>query len=101
MEMWQRYWSLKISWDFAVLGRVIRYKGRFVDVDVPSEGDRREVVICLTLITSNSRVTSPSEISFARVERLTLPVDSLYAEATEAVKSRAALSASTSELILT
>jgi hypothetical protein len=64
MEMWQRYWSLKISWDFAVLGRVIRYKGRFRD-DVPLEGDRREVVICLTLITSNPRVTSPSEISFA------------------------------------
>jgi hypothetical protein len=64
--MRQRYWSLKISWDFAVLGRVIRYKGRFLD-DVPSEGDRREVVIFLTLITSNPSVTSPSEISSAVV----------------------------------
>jgi hypothetical protein len=45
---------LKISWDFVVLGRVIRYKGRFLDV-VPSEGDRREV-ICLMLIVSNPRV---------------------------------------------
>jgi hypothetical protein len=67
MEMWQRYWSLKISWDFAVLGRVIRYKGRFLDDDVPSEGDWREVVICLTLITSNPSVTSPLEISSAGV----------------------------------
>jgi hypothetical protein len=30
MEMWQRYWSLKISCDFAVLGRVMRSKGRFL-----------------------------------------------------------------------
>jgi hypothetical protein len=66
MEMWQRYWRLKISWDIAFLGRVIRYKGRFLD-DVPSEGDRREIVICLTLITSNPRVTSSSEISSAGV----------------------------------
>jgi hypothetical protein len=66
MEIWQKYWSLKISWDFAVLGRVIRNKARFL-VAVPSEGDRRNVVICLTLITSNPRVTSPSEISCAGV----------------------------------
>jgi hypothetical protein len=64
MEMWQRYWSFKI-WDFAVLGRVIRNKGRFLFA-LPSEGDWREV-ICLTLITSDPRVTSPSEMSSAGV----------------------------------
>jgi hypothetical protein len=37
-----KYWSLEISWDFAVLGRVMRNKGRFL-VIVPSEGARREV----------------------------------------------------------
>jgi hypothetical protein len=57
---------LKISRDFAVLGRMIRNNGRFLD-DVPSEADRWEVVICLTLITSNARVTSPSEMSSAGV----------------------------------
>jgi hypothetical protein len=29
----------------------------------PSEGDRRVAVICLTLITSNPRLASPSDIS--------------------------------------
>jgi hypothetical protein len=33
----------------------------------PSEGDRRVVVICLTVITSNPRLTSPSDISSAGV----------------------------------
>jgi hypothetical protein len=33
----------------------------------PSEGDRRVAVICLTQITSNSRFTSPSDISSAGV----------------------------------
>jgi hypothetical protein len=61
MKMWQRYWSLKISWDFAVLRRVMRNKGRFL-VAASWNGDRREFVICLTLTTSNPRVTSPSEI---------------------------------------
>jgi hypothetical protein len=43
---------------FLGLGKVIRKRGRFMVVD-PSEGDRRVVVICLTLITSNPRLTSP------------------------------------------
>jgi hypothetical protein len=66
MEMWQRLFRLKISCNFADLGKVIRNKGRFL-VIVPSEGDRRVVVICLTLTMSNPRVTSPSEISSAGV----------------------------------
>jgi hypothetical protein len=44
MEMWQRLDSLKISCDSAVLGSVIRNKGRGFVV-VPSVGDRRVVVI--------------------------------------------------------
>jgi hypothetical protein len=66
MEMWQRHFRLKISWDFAVLGKMIGNKGRFLAI-VPSEGDRRVVVICFTLTTSNPRVTSPSELSSAGV----------------------------------
>jgi hypothetical protein len=31
----------------------------------PSEGDRRVAVICLTLITSIPRLTSPSDVSSA------------------------------------
>jgi hypothetical protein len=64
--MWQRLWSLNISCDFAVLGKVIRKKGRFVLV-TPSEVDRRVDVICLMLITSKPQFTSPSEISSAGV----------------------------------
>jgi hypothetical protein len=52
----------KMSWDFVVLVKVIRKRGRFMIVD-PSEGDRRVVVICLTLITSNPRFTILSDIS--------------------------------------
>jgi hypothetical protein len=66
MEMWQRLGRLKMSCDFAILGKVIRNKGRFLVVD-SSEGDLRVVVICLTLTTSNSRLSSPSEISLAGV----------------------------------
>jgi hypothetical protein len=35
--MWQRFCSQKISWDFAVLGKVIRKRGRVMVVD-PSGG---------------------------------------------------------------
>jgi hypothetical protein len=66
MDMWQRHGSLKMSCDLALLGRVIRNKGRFL-VLVSLEGDLRVVVICLTLTTSNPRFSSPSEISFAGV----------------------------------
>jgi hypothetical protein len=51
MEMWQALGRLKISCDFAVLGKVMRNNGRFLVV-VLLEGDRRVVVICLTLTTS-------------------------------------------------
>jgi hypothetical protein len=50
MEIWQRLENLKRSWDFVVLSRVTRNKGRVMDV--PS-GDRQAVGICLMLITSN------------------------------------------------
>jgi hypothetical protein len=62
--MWQRLCSLKISLEFAVHGKVIRKRGRFMVVE-PSEGDRRVAVICLTLITSNPRLTSRSDMSYA------------------------------------
>jgi hypothetical protein len=64
--MWQRLCSREISWDFAVLGKVIRKRGRFMFVD-PSEGDRKVALICLTLITSNPRLTSPSDMYSAGV----------------------------------
>jgi hypothetical protein len=64
MEMWQRLESLKTTWDFVVLRRVTRNKGNVMGV--PS-GDRRAVDICLKLITSNSRPTSPSVMSSAGV----------------------------------
>jgi hypothetical protein len=64
--MWQRLGRRKISWDFAVLGKVTRKKGRFIILD-SSGGDRRVDVICLTLTTSKPRLTSPSEISSAGV----------------------------------
>jgi hypothetical protein len=57
---------VEISWDFVVLGKVIRDRLKFMVVDA-SEGDRRVSVICLTLITSNPRLTSPSDISSAGV----------------------------------
>jgi hypothetical protein len=30
IEIWQRFGSLKISWDFAILGKVMRNKGMFM-----------------------------------------------------------------------
>jgi hypothetical protein len=66
IAMSQRLSARKISWDFVVLGNIIRQLGRFMFVD-PSEGDRRVVVIRLTLITSNPRLTSPSDIAYAGV----------------------------------
>jgi hypothetical protein len=54
---------LKRSWDFAALGKVTRNRGKAMDVE-PSV-DRRAVDICLTLITSKPRSTSPSGMSSA------------------------------------
>jgi hypothetical protein len=54
IAIWQRLVSFIISWDFVVLGKVMRKRGRFT-VDVPSAGDQREVDICLTLITLKAR----------------------------------------------
>jgi hypothetical protein len=64
--MWQLLVSRKISLDFAILGKVIRKRERFMIFD-PSEGDQRVAIICLILITSNPRLTSPSNMSSAGV----------------------------------
>jgi hypothetical protein len=64
MTMWQRLDSLNISWDLMVLGSETRNRGRITGV--PS-GDRRDVIICLTLTTSNSMSPSPSVMSSAGV----------------------------------
>jgi hypothetical protein len=66
IAIWQRAVSLKTSYDFVVRGKVIRYKGRFM-VWVPSVCDQRIVVISLTLVMSEPRSISPSEMSCARV----------------------------------
>jgi hypothetical protein len=44
--MCQRFGSVKISCDFAILGKIIRNKGRFMVVDLTG-GDRRVAVILL------------------------------------------------------
>jgi hypothetical protein len=49
--IWQRLVISNISWDFYVLCKVTRKRGKFT-VDVPSAGDRMAVDICLTLVTS-------------------------------------------------
>jgi hypothetical protein len=51
------------SWDFAVLGKVLRNKGRLTICD-PSGGVRPTVVISLTLMTSKPRLIRPPEISW-------------------------------------
>jgi hypothetical protein len=66
IAIWQRLVSLNISWDFDVLGKVIRKRGMFI-MSVPSAGDRRVVDICLTLITSKPRFANPTGISSAGV----------------------------------
>jgi hypothetical protein len=66
IAMWQRLGSRKISWDFAILGKVIRKRWRFM-VFHPSGGDGLVAVICLTLITSKLRLTSPSDMFSAEV----------------------------------
>jgi hypothetical protein len=59
--------SLKISWDFDVLGKVIKKRGIFT-VIVPSASDLGVTDICLTLITSKPRFINPSEMSSSGVE---------------------------------
>jgi hypothetical protein len=64
--MWQRLGRRKISWDFVVLGKVTRNRGRFVVLG--SSGDDRLVdLICLALTMSKLRFTSPSDMSSAWV----------------------------------
>jgi hypothetical protein len=64
--MWQRLGSRKISWDFAVLVKIIKKRGKFMGFD-PSGDDQQVAVTCLKLITSKPRLTSPSDMSSARV----------------------------------
>jgi hypothetical protein len=66
MEMWQKLGRLKISCDFAILGKVIRNKVRFLVV-ASSEGNLRVVVICLTLNNVKPQVSSPPKVSLAGV----------------------------------
>jgi hypothetical protein len=67
IAIWQRLVSLNISWDFDVLGEVVRKRGIFTVV-VPPAGDRRVIDIYLMLITSKARFIKPSEISSAVAE---------------------------------
>jgi hypothetical protein len=62
----QRLGRWKMSCDFALLDRVMRKKGRFVILDI-SGGNRRLIVIYLTLTTSKSRLTSPLQTSSSGV----------------------------------
>jgi hypothetical protein len=62
--MWQRAVNQKISRDFAVLGKVMRNRGRFM-FRIPSDGYRRVVDVCLTLMMSKPKSISPSEMSCA------------------------------------
>jgi hypothetical protein len=64
--MWQRLVSRKISWDLAVLGKVIRKRGKFM-VFASSGTDHRVSVFRLTLTTSNTSLTSPSYMPSAGV----------------------------------
>jgi hypothetical protein len=64
IAMWQRDVKRKISWDFAALDKVMRHTGRSFNT-VPSDGDRRVVDICLTLMMSKPMSISPSEMSCA------------------------------------
>jgi hypothetical protein len=63
---WQRLVSLNISWDFDILGKVRRKRGKFT-VDDPSADDRRTDDICLTLITPKPMPTNQSQMSPAGV----------------------------------
>jgi hypothetical protein len=63
---------LNISWDFAVLGKIIRKRGMFTVV-VHSAGYRQVVDICLPLITSKLRFTHPSEMSSGGAETVRYP----------------------------
>jgi hypothetical protein len=57
---------VNISYDFVVLGNVMRNKGE-LKVVVPYADDQWLVVICLTLIRSKPRLINPSYISSAGV----------------------------------
>jgi hypothetical protein len=62
IAIWQRLFSFNITWDFVVLGKVVRKRGLFTMV-VSSAGERQVADICLRLKTSNSRFTNPCEMS--------------------------------------
>jgi hypothetical protein len=56
MDIWQRPVILKITCNFTILGRVMRERIG-LDFSGSSEGDRRVVVIYLTLIASTPSST--------------------------------------------
>jgi hypothetical protein len=64
--MWQRLGKVKISCDFAILGKVMRKKDKLMVV-VPSADDQSLVVICLTAVMSKPRLFSPSNMVSAGV----------------------------------
>jgi hypothetical protein len=66
MAILPRLLSFSISWDFDVLGKVIRK--REMCTVVSSARDPWVVDICLTLITSKPRFTNPSEMFSAGAE---------------------------------
>jgi hypothetical protein len=57
IAIWQRILSLNISWDFDLLGKVLRKRGMFIVV-VPSACDRRVAI------------TSSAEVGTASLYRL-------------------------------
>jgi hypothetical protein len=73
IAVWQRLVSLNISWDFDILGKVIRKRGMFIVV-VLSAGDQWVVDICLRLITSKPAFINPYEMSSAGVENGRCPI---------------------------
>jgi hypothetical protein len=61
IAMWQRLGRWKISWDFAVLGKVTRKRGRFIILD-SSGGDRR-VVVMMNSIFSDITTCRPLKVN--------------------------------------
>jgi hypothetical protein len=59
-------WNIEVSCDFAVLGKVMSNKGRFLVV-ASWENDQSMVDICLKLTTSKPRFFSSSEMYVAGV----------------------------------
>jgi hypothetical protein len=57
-----RLLSFNISWDFDVLGKVIRKRGMWTVVPSARDPWVVDIHVCLTLITSKPRFTNPSDM---------------------------------------